>query len=432
MTGASVKQIIDSLRADSIGVVRRAAYAAAVERVHACATEDSIAVSHGQASMMGSGGLAAAEAAATSGLSGGGRGGARGGRGGRGGAGSGQPAQSAPPANIRLTTSAATKLLGRSPEGMAPGTMGKTVSANLDWEERDVSDWARNVVAVVPGSDPKLRNEYVLVSAHNDHIGFSTNAVNHDSLKAWNDASMRLQMSKRVGNLTPLTAQDRQSIHVNMDSLHRLRPARMDSINNGADDDGSGSMGILEIAEYIAKMPVKPKRSTIFVWQTGEEAGLLGSAYFASHPTVPVDSIVADINIDMIGRGRGEDIPGGGPTYVGVVGSGFLSADLAQVIASTNLKQKTPLALDPQFDLYTDWPGYNNIYGRSDHYNYARQCIPIAFFFTGLHGDYHQRTDEPQYIDYPHYSAIANMIRDVVVELGTMPKRPSLNEPCVR
>jgi Zn-dependent M28 family amino/carboxypeptidase len=159
---------------------------------------------------------------------------------------------------------------------------------------------------------------------------------------------------------------------------------------------------------------------------------LNGSAYFATHPTVPVDSIVADINIDMIGRGRAEDIPGGGPTYLGVVGSGFLSQDLAQVVASTNLKQRQPLDLDPKFDLPTIWPGYNNIYQRSDHYNYARQCIPIAFFFTGLHGDYHQRTDEAQYIDYPHYSLITNYIRDVVLELDSRAQRPSLDKPCTR
>jgi hypothetical protein len=97
-----------------------------------------------------------------------------------------------------------------------------------------------------------------------------------------------------------------------------------------------------------------------------------------------------------------------------------------------NLRQKQPLALDRRFDSFTTWPGYNNIYGRSDHFNYARQCIPIAFYFTGLHGDYHQRTDEPQYIDYPHYSMITNYIRDVVVELGQRPQRPDLDKACLR
>jgi hypothetical protein len=434
MTAAQLQQQIDSARADSIGRLRRSAMYGAQESVRACATQDSIAVSHGAASMMGPGGIAAADSAAMARLGGvgGGRGGAGGGRGAGGRGGAGGNNGEAPAAQIHLTNAAAEKLLGRSAMGMTAGTAGKTVSANLAWEEKDVGDWARNVVAIVPGSDPALKGEYVLVSAHNDHVGFNTTPVDHDSLKAYNDARMRIQMSKKVGDLVPATAAELAGIHVNMDSLRKIRPARLDSINNGADDDGSGSMGILEIAEYIAKMPVKPKRTTLFVWQTGEEAGLLGSQYFATHPTVPVDSITADINIDMIGRGRAEDIPGGGPTYVGVVGSGFMSSELAEIIASANLRQKQPLALDPKFDLPTTWPGYNNIYGRSDHFNYARQCIPIAFFFTGLHGDYHQRTDEPQYIDYPHYSMIANMVKDAIVDLGNRPQRVQLDKPCLR
>jgi Zn-dependent M28 family amino/carboxypeptidase len=217
------------------------------------------------------------------------------------------------------------------------------------------------------------------------------------------------------------------TIKVNMDSIRRRIPkARMDSISNGADDDGSGSMGVLEIAEAIQAMKVKPKRSTLFVWHTGEEAGLVGSAFYTANPTVPIDSIVAQINIDMIGRGRAEDLPGGGPDYVGVVGSFFDSKDLGEAVAAVNKKQAKPLALDYQYDSTMTWSGYNNIYGRSDHYNYARQGVPIAFFFTGLHGDYHQRSDEPEYIDYPHYARIANYLKDVVVEVGNGP-RPRMN-----
>ncbi|HEY6219676.1 MAG TPA: M28 family peptidase [Gemmatimonadaceae bacterium] len=436
MTAAQIQAAMDSIRTDSVSRMGRTALSDALERVHACAVEDSIAVSHGATSMMGAGGLAAAEDAARQGVGGrGGRGGGGGGGGGgRGGRGAVDPNAPAPTVSMSITKAAAEKLLGRSAEGMAPGTAGKTVTGNLDFEAKDASDWARNVVAIIPGSDPKLKGQYVLVSAHNDHVGFSTQAVDHDSLKMFNDLRNALSISKRPGDLVPNTTEELADIvaKINVDSLHKIRPARKDSINNGADDDGSGSMGILEIAEYIAKMPVKPKRSTIFVWQTGEEAGLNGSAYFATHPTVPVDSIVADINIDMIGRGRAEDVPMGGPLYTFVVGADFLSKDLAQVVSSTNLKEKQPITLDPKLNFPTVWPGYNNIYGRSDHFNYARQCIPIAFFFTGLHGDYHQRTDEPQYIDYPHYAAVDNYIKDVVLELANRAQRPSLDKPCTR
>jgi Zn-dependent M28 family amino/carboxypeptidase len=329
-----------------------------------------------------------------------------------------------PPASIRLTREAAAKLFGgRSFDKMLPGTAGGTVSAALDFIEMP-TDWARNVVGIIPGSDRRLRREYVAIGAHNDHIGITAPRVDHDSLKAFNDARNAALIANGMVALTP---EQLASIHVDMDSVRREHPrVRRDSINNGADDDGSGSMGVLEIAEAIEAMKVKPKRSILFVWHTGEEAGLQGSRYFTLNPTVPMDSIVAQINIDMIGRGRAEDIPGGGPDYLAVVGSYNDSKDLGELVAAVNEKESRPLALDYKFDSTVAWSGYNNIYGRSDHYNYALQGVPIAFFFTGLHGDYHQRTDEPEYIDYPHYARIANYIKDVVVAVADGP-RPRLN-----
>ncbi len=322
-----------------------------------------------------------------------------------------------------MTRSAAARLFGRaSLDGLSVGAAGGTVTASLDFIELP-SEWGRNVVAIIPGSDPAVRHEYVAIGAHNDHIGISA-PVDHDSLKAFNDARNRMLIANNMISLTP---EQMATIHVNMDSIRRLYPrARLDSINNGADDDGSGSMAVLEIAEAIQSMPVKPKRSVLFVWHTGEEAGLVGSNFFTHNPTVPMDSVVAQINIDMIGRGRAEDLPGGGPDYLGVVGSFFDSKDLGETVQAVNKKQKTPLDLDYKYDTTLTWSGYNNIYGRSDHYNYALQGVPIAFFFTGLHGDYHQRTDEPEFIDYPHYARIANYIRDIVVEVGNGP-RPRLN-----
>ena len=357
-----------------------------------------------------------------------------GGRGGRGGA-ANAPVDSltvyrqlvgalAPAATIRLTRDAAAKLFTRkSIDGLNPGNTGASVTASLDFVETP-SNYARNVVAIIPGSDPVLKHEYVAIGAHNDHIGMTATPVDKDSLKAFNDIRNRMLLAK---NMIALTQPELATIKVNMDSIRRIWPkARMDSISNGADDDGSGSMGVLEIAEAIQGMKVKPKRSTLFVWHTGEEGGLVGSRFFTTNPTVPMDSIVAQINIDMIGRGRAEDLPGGGPNYLGVVGSMFDSKDLGEVVRSVNAKQKNPLSLDDKYDTTLTWSGYNNIYGRSDHYNYALQGVPIAFFFTGLHGDYHQRSDEPEFIDYPHYAKITNYIRDLVVEVGNGP-RPRMN-----
>ena len=99
------------------------------------------------------------------------------------------------------------------------------------------------------------------------------------------------------------------------------------------------------------------------------------------------------------------------------------------MVASVNARQDRPFRLDYKFDAETTWPGYNNIYGRSDHANYARYDIPIAFFFTGLHQDYHQVTDEPQYLDYPHYAAITRYLRDLVVEVGNRDRRPVVDKP---
>ncbi|MHB8837595.1 MAG: M28 family metallopeptidase [Gemmatimonadaceae bacterium] len=329
-----------------------------------------------------------------------------------------------PQANIRLTKTAAARLFGRANfDGIPLGTTGGSVTASLDFIELP-TDYARNVVAIIPGSDPVLKHQYVAIGAHNDHVGFTTNPVDKDSVKAFNDIRNRLLLAN---NMVTLDAQKMTAIRVNMDSIRKVHPRpRLDSIRNGADDDGSGSMGVLEIAEYIASMKVKPKRSTLFVWHTGEEAGLLGSAFFTSNPTVPMDSVVAQINIDMIGRGRAEDLPGGGPDYVGVIGSNFDSKDLGDEVLAVNRKQPKPLTLDFKFDTTISWSGYNNLYARSDHINYARAGVPIAFFFTGLHGDYHQLSDEPEFIDYPHYAKIANYLKDLTVAVGNGP-RPRIN-----
>jgi hypothetical protein len=333
-----------------------------------------------------------------------------------------QVAQLAPQGQLRITRAAAARLLDRpSLDGVTAGAKGGTVTAALHFVETP-TDFGRNVVAMIPGSDPALRHQYVAVGAHNDHVGFAR-PVDKDSIKAFNDARIRLMIANDMSAGPEVLSQ----IRVNMDSIRKIHPKpRIDSINNGADDDGSGSMAVLEIAEAIQAMPVKPKRSTLFVWHTGEEAGLIGAAYFTRNPTVPIDSIVAQLNVDMIGRGRAEDLPGGGPDYLAVVGSFFDSRDLGETVAAVNKKQARPLAFDYRFDEPISWSQYNNIYGRSDHFHYAQQGVPIAFFFTALHGDYHQPSDEPEFIDYPHYTRITAYIKELTVEVGNGP-RPRLN-----
>ena len=332
-------------------------------------------------------------------------------------------------AQFYITPAAAAKLLGRPVEGAGPGTMGGLVNAAVFYDDVDIPH-ASNVLAIIPGSDPVLKNEYVVISAHNDHVGLTgpnaqgvSTAVDHDSIRAARRALLRMQMQggELVANPPGTT------VAVNLDSLRRIRPPRRDSIRNGADDDGSGSMGVLEIAEAIAAMPVKPKRSTIFAWWTAEEDGLVGSRWWTDNPTVPLNQVVSNINMDMIGRGRAEDVPGGGPDYLGYLGANRLATVLDERVQAINRQQRNPLRLDNRFDWPITWPGYNNIYGRSDHANFSRYNIPIVFFFTGLHADYHQVTDEPQYIDYPHYSRIVNFVKDLTVDVANLPTRPKVD-----
>jgi hypothetical protein len=326
------------------------------------------------------------------------------------------------PALLVLSPKGVSALFGTRIDSLTVGQAGRTFATTLAYAEAPAPSY--NLVALLPGSDPVLRAEYVAVGGHSDHVGFNRAPVDHDSLKAYNREAW--WKAGAYAGLPPLDAAGRATVRPNVDSLRRLRPARPDSISNGADDDGSGSMAVLEIAENLARAPQKPKRSILFVWHTGEEKGLLGAEWISEHMPVGRDSVVAQVNIDMIGRGDAVDVKRlGGPNYVGLLGSRRLSTMLGDMIDTLNARRKQPIALDYAFDA-NGHP--ENFYCRSDHYHYARWGIPVAFFFTGSHGDYHQVTDEPQYIDYPHYATITNFIRDVVMGVANGP-RPIVDKP---
>jgi hypothetical protein len=336
------------------------------------------------------------------------------------------------PARINLVVSPAIaeRLIGGDAASVRPGTPGRWLRFSSVAFARSSAP-ARNVIGIIPGTDPALRGEYVAIGAHNDHLGLRfAGPLDHDSLRAYNIMANRIVEARtHVTPGTPgggLTPAERASIHVNVDSLRRFRPPRRDSIYNGADDDGSGSVGALEIAEAFATSGVRPRRSLIFVWHTGEEAGLLGSRYFTDNPTVPRDSIVAQLNMDMIGRGGAFDILGGGPRYLQLVGSRRLSTELGDIVEAVNKAEEAPLSFDYSFDA-NGHP--ERIYCRSDHYEYARYGIPITFFTTGLHMDYHQLTDEPQYIDYEHMRKVAQLVHDVALNVGNLDHRVVVDKP---
>ena len=354
----------------------------------------------------------------------------------------GEPESTVAPFGFMYITKAmANAMMGASIDGMKPGTLGKLVTGAPALDSvRAVP--GRNVIAIVEGSDPKLRGEYVALGAHNDHIGFQPFAADHDSVKAFNAIALPEGADSVPRVMTP------ERIVAFREALQKLRegqPPRKDSIYNGADDDGSGTVSVLEIAEYFAKNPVKPKRSLLFVWHTGEELGLFGSTYFTDHPTVARDSIVAQLNLDMVGRGSTADVTGktkliiqggrivgggeeihGGPDYLQLVGSRRLSTELGDLIESVNKSEKRPLT----FDYSIDADGHqSSIYCRSDHYSYARYGIPITFFTTGGHADYHQLTDEAEYIDYDHMARVATLVKDIATSVANLDHRVVVDKP---
>lgn len=240
----------------------------------------------------------------------------------------------------------------------------------------------QNVVAIWEGSDAKLKNEMVAVGAHYDHVGTNENARGDD--KIW----------------------------------------------NGADDDGSGTTAVLAIAEALAKAKQRPKRSVLLVWHTGEEKGLWGAEYFNKFPTVDIKNVIAQLNIDMIGRSkkagdtneRNKDLSG--PNEVYVIGSEMMSSTLGAVTKGTNAAYQN-LTYNLKYD---DPKDPNRFFFRSDHFHYATNGIPIAFWFTGVHEDYHQAGDHPDKIDYQKMEKIARTIFLTMWELTDLKERPKIDK----
>ena len=248
-----------------------------------------------------------------------------------------------------------------------------------------------NVVAIVEGSDARLKSTYVAFGAHYDHVGYAEGEV-----VASDGSPRRLGAPGRV---TPGHEDDR--------------------IWNGADDDGSGTVALMAIARAFAEGP-RPKRSLLFVWHAGEERGLLGSRYFADYPTVPIDAIVAQLNVDMIGRNRDDKASESNTVYL--VGSDRISSELHVINRDANAAMAKPLTLDYEFNDPTD---PESLYTRSDHYSYAAKGIPIIFFTTGLHADYHANTDEVSKIEFDKMARIAQMIYETGLRIANLDHAPA-------
>jgi hypothetical protein len=252
-----------------------------------------------------------------------------------------------------------------------------------------------NVIGMVEGRDPVLKSEYVVITAHLDHVGLS------------------------APNPTG------------------------DTVSNGADDDGSGSAALMAIARAYAlgaAQGVRPKRSVIFLWVAGEEKGLWGSQYFNRFPPVDITKVVANLNMDMIGRSKPQgytDPPSYklvDPGEVFVVGPSISSDDMGKVVESVaadygKLKINyfyDTTAPDATHDNLGPQPNGQRLFYRSDHYNFAKMGIPVAFYTTGLHTDYHRLTDSPDKIDYKSMEAITKNVAAAGWVIGNSPARPRL------
>jgi len=249
----------------------------------------------------------------------------------------------------------------------------------LDLGARVEAVKTQNVVAIYEGSDPALKQEYVALGAHYDHIGLAT--------------------------------------------------AGTDRINNGADDDGSGTVALLNMAEALVRGGVRTKRSWIFVWHAGEEKGLWGSRYFVEHPTVPLDRIVVQLNVDMIGRSKKPGDQAGangsltGPNEIYVIGSKMMSSTLGALSERVN-KDYLDLSFNYKYDEPSD---PNRFFFRSDHYNYAKKGVPIIFYFDGVHQDYHRASDEIAAIDFAKMERVARTIYATAYAIADQSGRPAVD-----
>jgi hypothetical protein len=252
------------------------------------------------------------------------------------------------------------------------------------------TQYTRNVVGIVDGIDPQLGKTYVAFGAHYDHLGYSEGEV------VKTDSGPR-----------------------RVEPRGRVREGAIDDRTwNGADDNGSGSMVNLAVAKAFAQGP-KPRRSLLFVWHTGEERGLHGSRYFADYPAVPLESIVAQINMDMVGRNRDDKAEESNTVYV--IGDDRISTELHNIAVDSDLGLPKPLKLDYEMN---DPADPEQVYYRSDHYSYAAKGIPVIFLSTGLHPDYHANTDSADRIDYEKMARIGQLAYELAIRLGNLDHAP--------
>jgi len=230
-----------------------------------------------------------------------------------------------------------------------------------------------NIAGYIEGSDPVLKNECVIYTAHYDHVG--------------------------------------------KDSKGNIR--------NGANDNASGTIGLLNVARAFSALDTKPLRSIVFLWTTGEEIGLHGASYYVNNPLFPLEKTVADINFDMIGRSKMDTDVGRSLTgEIDITGK-----DTIKLISGGNCKTLVAEALEScsRYDLYAIDEGKGSHFSGSDHFPFHRKGIPVLFFFTGLHKDYHQPTDDFEFIDFEKLVKVSKAGFLTGYKIAENPERPAID-----
>ncbi len=235
-----------------------------------------------------------------------------------------------------------------------------------------------NVVAYLEGSDPDLKDEVIILTAHYDHIG--------------------------------ITQPDETG----------------DYINNGADDNGSGTVALMAIANALQKASeggIGPRRSILFLHVSAEEVGLLGSRYYSDHPIFPIENTIANYNADMIGRSTTERQASGDTDYIFIIGGDIISSSLDSLVHVAN-RESVDMELDYT---YNDLEDRNQFYRRSDHWNFGRLEIPFVFFFTGVHEDYHRPGDTVDKIDFPKLTRTTRLVYSSTLQVANYDGRPEVD-----
>ena len=307
-------------------------------------------------------------------------------------------------------------------EAIAPIALPAKVTIAIDNTYEVLSEQiTHNVVGIVEGTDPALKDTYVLFGAHLDHIGYSQNGTDPGaSTNACRRRSPAAQAAVVAAGKTvqrPTRGGGPQA-GGGRGAAPAVPVDQRDLVDNGADDDGSGSTSVLAIAKAFAAGP-KPKRSVVFVWHAGEERGLYGSRYNADFPIVPLEKIQTQLNMDMVGRDDCDNLEGDYTNSLFIVGADRISTDLHNLIVQTNGTLARPLSLDYEMNDVNDPEG---VYRRSDHFSYAAKGIPIAFFTTGLHPDYHRVTDTVDKIQFPKMARIAQLVYEVGFSIANTDK----------